>query len=350
MPSAEEFAPRPGGGTMTPQRMEELRARARAVRHAQATGTPIPGTGMATTAPAPSQPAYEPPEQGWAAETAVAAYTTDEELELVRKRFKLANYYEALLEQPAFGDDVYSDPYAATVQAELTEWVKGRMSELVGIRNNPEGFLDDEVQLLKSLAQSLGSNGVKALVFLADRVLNPPTPAPVFAPPAPSGVQPTAPAPEPEPEEDEGSSAMSLSVAPTPAPAPAAPAAPPQVSPAKARAPRVRRARVPGAAVASQAAPPAQAQAEAPAAAPQKRTRKRSSDPLAAGRALVASQGQPDAESAPAPAQAAPAAPTIHPAPVPMPHGLGMTMAMEQKAGEALRDAKVIEATGAGVM
>ena len=373
MPSPEEFAPRAAQSMMTPERMEELRARARAVRHAQATGAPIPGTDYATTAPAAVP--VQPPAQLMASPAPVGAAPTaympqpQTELELVRMRFKLASYYEALIAEPVFGDDVYSDPYAAQVHAEVTEWASNRMAELAGVRQNPEGFLDDEVQLLKTLAQSLGPDGVKALVFLADRVLNPPAPPP--APPA-APAQPTwtpspshgpngstvtaapaeAPAEVPQ-DEDEGSSAMSLSVAP--APQPAAPAAaPPQVAPAKPRSPRVRRARVPGApAVTTQPGADVAPQGEQPA--PQKRRGKRAADPLAAGRALVASAAQPEVQSAPAAAPGAPApaaaAPAVnHPAPVPMPKGLGMSMAMEQKAGEALRDAKVIEATGGGVM
>jgi hypothetical protein len=286
-------------------------------------------------------------------EPTTQSVTADEELEMVRKRFKLASYYEALLEQPTFGDDVYTDQYAAQVQAELTEWVKGRMSELVGIRNNPEGFLDDEVQLLKSLAQSLGVNGVKALIFLAERVLNP-TPVAVAPPvprqPAIAVVHPpathTPDAPEPT-EDDEGSSAMSLLAPP---PAPAVPVvSPPQVTPSKSRVPTVRRARVPGARAASLAKPVAPQQAETSGAS-QKRPRKRSADPLAAGKAAVAAAGQAGAGCAPqvspAPVEATPA--PAH-QPVPMPKGLAMTMAMENKAGEALRDAKIINTTGGGV-
>lgn len=355
MPSPEEFgggesahgvgaAPRTASGAPD---IEALKARARAVRQAQATGVPIPGTGVSMVQPVRPVPVQAPTQwQPAPAQTNVSIPTpsVDEELELVRARFKLASYYEALIEQPAFGDDVFSDPYAAQVQHELTEWVKGRMMELTGVRNNPEGFLDEEVQLLKSLAQGLSPNGVRALMALVERLLNP-TP-----PPAPVDLTPPAPAPaalreSPAEDEDQGGSAGFL--APPPAPPPAPPAAAPQVVPAKPRRPYVRRARVPGAPVAATAVPPQSSEPAEPTTPPQKRTRKRSADPLAAGKAAVASAGQPETDEAPtAPAAPAPAAVQ----PVPMPRGLSMSMAMEQKAGEALRSAQVIQATGGGVL
>lgn len=348
MPSAEEFAPRGSAGAMTPQRMQELRERASAVRRAQATGAPIPGTDYQTSV-APAPVPVQPPAQFVSGITAapVAVTPATSELDLVRQRFKLASYYEALIAEPIFGDDVLTDPYAAQVHAEVTAWASNRMAELAGIRDNPEGFLDEEVQLLKVLAQGLGPNGVQALLMLVERMLTPPAapvreaaaaPAVTQPPPAP----PAAPA-SPEGEtEDEGGSAMTLAVAPQ------------QAAPAKPKQPRVRRARVPGAPAVQ---PGAQA-AEPAAEAPRRGRRTRSADPLEAGRAIVASQGQPAVASAPA---AAPGVQAASPAqqstattpvqqPVPMPRGLGMTMAMEQKAGESLRDAKIIEATGAGVL
>lgn len=353
MPSAEEFAPRGAAGPMTPERMQALRDRARAVRQAQATGAPIPGTDYQTTAPTPVpvQPPAQLMQECRPAVPAPMPAAAQSELDLVRQRFKLASYYEALIAEPVFGDDVLTDPYAAQVHAEVTAWASNRMAELAGIRDNPEGFLDEEVQLLKALAQNLGSEGVRALLFLADRVLNPPAATPP-APPTQVTTPPSAPTPTSaeEPEDDQSSSAMALSVAP----AQVAPPTQPQVAPAKPKQPRVRRARVPG-------APAVQPGAEAPAETPRRGRRTRSADPLEAGRAIVASQAQPPAPNAPTAQPSAPAPgpvamptnllpPASHATPVPMPKGLGMTMAMEQKAGEALRDAKVIETTGGGVL
>lgn len=357
MPSPEEFAGSTAHGVGAAPRladgrpdMEALKRRAREVREAQARRAPIPGTGAGVLAAAPVQPAWGPPQPEPVQESySTPAQLADRELEEVRTRFKLASYYEALLEQPAFGDDVNTDPYAAQVQTELTDWVKGRMSELVGIRNNPEGFQDDEVQLLRSLAQQLGANGVLALVSLADRMLNPPPRLAVSRDLPGVEGRPGQLAPVEE-DDDQGSSAMSLSAAPAAAP-PAPPPASPQVAPVKAKRPYVRRAKVPGAPVAAQATSPAAAPpVEEPS---QRRGRKRSSDPLAAGKAAVASAAQGETAAAPA-AAPAPGATVPQPStavqPMPMPRGLGMTMAMEQKAGEALRDAKVIAATGGGVL
>ena len=340
MPSPEEFgggetsrsvgaAPRTASGGPD---MEALKARARAIRRAQVSGAPIPDTGLAVTgmalASAP-MPQHQP-------QPALMGTTyVDDEMELVRARFKLASYYEALIEQPAFGDDVNFDPYAAQVQHELTEWVKGRMMELTGVRNNPEGFLDDEVQLLKHLAQGLGPNGARALIALAERMLNPPVTEPSPSSSAAVDLTPDEP----------GSSAGFMAAAPAAAPRPTvAEQAPPQVTPAKPKRPYVRRAKVPGAPAATQATAPASEEAESE---PQKRGRKRASDPLAAGKAAVAATTQPAAPEAPA---GQPGVPANAVQPVPMPKGLGMSMAMEQKAGEALRNVKVIEATGAGIM
>ena len=370
MPSPEEFggsadgvhgvgaAPRTAYGAPD---MEALKARAREIREAQARKVPIPGTGVGMLQPA-AVPVQAPVQWHQSAPQPTQSYvqappSIDEELEQVRAKFKLASYYEALIEQPAFGDDVHSDPYAAQVQHELTEWVKGRMMELTGVRNNPEGFLDEEVQLLKAFAQGMGLNGIRALQALADRVLNPPAsppPPPVDLTPPRVAAPVYAPAPTAPPDEtdeDQGSSAMSFAAA-----APVAPP-PPQVAPVKSRRPYVRRARVPGAPAASQATVPGGNEAS-PAAesepVSQRRGRKRAADPLAAGRAAVASSGQPEAPNAPAGQPGASVAAVAQPPnavqPVPMPKGLGMSMAMEQKAGEALRNVRVIESTGGGVL
>jgi hypothetical protein len=217
------------------------------------------------------------------------------------------------------------------------------MMELTGVRNNPEGFEDDDVQLLKQLAQGLGSNGVKAVIMLAERVLNPSVPqqnpAPRYVETVPAPIEPS-PTPAPVAEDDEPSSAMSFTpLAPTPQAAPTVPT--------RNRKPQVRRARAPGQAPTVQtAAAPAPEAAEAPAP---RRGRKRGDDPLAAGKAAVAQQAAPTAPAAPGAAQPPSAAPPTH-QPVPMPRGLGMTMAMEQKAGESLAHARVIEASGGGVL
>jgi len=341
MPSPEEFAQN-SHGVGAPPNIEALKARARQIRQAQAAGRPIPEHNENFAVQqnyTPVQPNYEQVDD-------VRLPTTDEELELVRTRFKLASFYEALLEQPVFGDDTYTDPYANLVQNELTEWVKGRMSELVGIRNNPEGFTDEDVHLLRNLAQGLGSNGVKALILLANRMVNPPQPTvPVQA--LRATVTPP-PAEEPVEEEDSGGSAMSLFSAPTPEPAPAPKvAAPtPQVTQAKSKTPRVRRAKLPGGPACDQAQAPQVAKSEE---APQGKRKKLARDPLASVKALAASRGQVAPEVAPQPQQAAPAAPFSQAVPVPMPKGLNMTCAMEAAAGAALTNAKVIEATGGGV-
>lgn len=347
MPSPEEFgnvseghnvasAPRTADGRPD---LEALKARARAIRLAQASGAPIPDTGVAMAQPPPPPQTFAPDPYSQPAPTyAQQRANRNDELEQVRVRFKLASYYEALLEQPVFGDDIYSDPYAAQVHSEVTEWATGRMAELAGVRNNPEGFTEEEVALLKSLAQALGSNGVKALVVLADRILTPPPAPPVNLTPTPAPAYMAPPAPLPEPEEDEGSSAMSF-VTPPPPPAPVP--APPQVNQSKPRGARVRRVAVPGKPAQSDPIP------EAPAKRGPGRPRKIASDPLAAGKAAVAASASPEPANAPAGTPGPSVAPT--PQPLPMPRGLAMSMAMEQKAGEALRDAKVIEATGGGV-
>lgn len=349
MPSPEEFGNAGGEAHSVgaPPNIETLKERARAIRRAQRENAPIPGTGVSMVQPQAVAPFRPAPPQAQPAQfvtgmTASPA-SDDDELDLIRTRFKLANYYEALIEQPIFGDDVLHDPFAAQVHAEVTAWVKNRMAELVGIRNNPEGFTDEEVQLLKGFVQAVGLNGVRALIALADRVLNPP----VQLEPPPRPTTPSAPMPAPtvEPpfvEEDEPS-ALDLTSGRPPLPLP--PEQPPQVQATKPHAPRVRRARAPGApptATVTTAAEP-----DDVTAPPKTRGRKRQADPLAAGRALVASAAGPATPSAPAVTQAAP---TPEVQPVPMPKGMGMTMAMEQKAGEALRSAKVIEATGGGVL
>ena len=360
MPSSEEFSNR--GAPMTPEKMQALQARAREIRQARAAGAPIPGTGFGVAPveqtqsewypqPVPLAHTYEP--------APTPLLSSGNELEQVRTRFKLASYYEALLEQPAFGDSVNTDVYAATVQAELTEWVTGRMSELAGIRNSPEGFVDDEVQLLKSLARGLGDNGVRAVVFLADRIVNPPAPQPARTPDLDLDLTLCQKCGQflshghvcdIDQYGDVGPSAISLAPAPPATPTPITPVQP-QVQPAKPKRPYVRRAKVPGQSdIAVAVSVPPAVETE-----PSKRGRKRSGDPLAAGKALVAQATQPGTMSSPGAAQAvtAPISAPVSAAqqqPVPMPRGLAMSMAMEQKAGEALSDAHVIQATGGGVM
>lgn len=309
--------------------MALLKQRARQIREAQAKGIPFSPMGLPEVYQQQSVDNFVQ-----VSSATIIKTNKDEELEQVRVRFKLANYYEALLEQPAFGDDTYTDPYAAQVHSELTEWVKGRMSELVGIRNNPEGFLDEEIKILRSLAQNLNPNGVKAIIFLVDRILNPPQvqPKPAINPPSVVLTQTKI-----INSEDSGDNYSDTFLSPEPVVTPTEPV---QVATRQPRAPRVRRAKVPGSSTIQMN--DSYSEKTKPIKEPISAPKKLRIDPLAAGKAAMSNLAAPVLQNS----TTAIPVDSNRPVPVPMPHGRALGMAMAQKAEDVIRLGKSIEATG----
>lgn len=103
-------------------------------------------------------------------------------LDEIESRLTLAQYYRAVLNQPLFSQN---DAFSARVQSEVTEFVMGRMSELVGAgkKPGPGEFSPEEVQALKALAQRLLA---PEAVESASPGQTQPTPGPSISAPRPA--------------------------------------------------------------------------------------------------------------------------------------------------------------------
>lgn len=297
------------------------------------------------TAEGPNEPLQVQPrrEQEHEQELHTEPESEEDELAQIDARLKLASYFRALVEQPPFGEDTNSDPYAAQVQFELTQWVKARMKELVGVKpkTSEASLSQNNILLLNQMMEAIGPNGISALVVLVDKIL--------------TKKQESVELPQVDSYENfdvnEQSGGIFLAEPPQ-AKEPSVVAKPvpknvPRIEKLDITGPKIRKAKVPSVKVSSinlQEEKSEVDSTQSPKGRGKYKRVKKSEDPIANGKKMVESKDGPVGT----PASPVESVPDI--APMPMPRGRAMEAVMQAKANESLGHPQIIEATGGGVL